>query len=163
MLFISADWSPDGRVLFARGDAIVLYDPVTRREETLYQRPRAPGGHLALSTDGQRLAFWRDATSLVILPVSGGPASEVLRVPEPEELASKFLLAWMPDNQHLLFSKRAHELWRVDIQTGQQQQIGEPVEHLQFVDVHPDGRQLAISLEQPGSELWVMEGFLPDP
>ena len=98
----------------------------------------------------------------MILAVSGGPRREVLRLEDDERTDPPTFVTWMPDNQHLLFPKQGNELWRVNIQTGQQQQIGGLFEQLCHVDVHPDGRQLAFTLEQPGSELWVMEGFLPE-
>ncbi len=153
-------WSPDGRVIYIGGPtSLIQYDPVTQEEKTLYQGRTS---RIAFSTDGQGLAFWRDASSLVILPVSGGPLREVLRL-EDDEVGVHAFVTWMPDNQHLLFPKVGRELWRVNVQTGQQQQIGGALEHLTHVDVHPDGRQLAFTLEQPGEELWVMEGFLPEP
>ncbi len=82
---------------------------------------------------------------------------------DDEQSGPHTFVTWMPDNQHLLFPKKKGELWRVNVQTAQQQQIGGSLEHLRHVDVHPDGRRLAFTLEQLGSELWVMEGFLPEP
>ena len=153
-------WSLDGRVIYIGGPtSLIQYDPVTQEEQTLYQgRTR----RIAISPDGQGLAFWRDASSLVILPVSGGPLREVLRL-EDDEVGVHAFVTWMPDNQHLLFPKIGRELWRVNVQKGQQQQIGGALDHVTHVDGHPDGRQLAFTLEESGKELWVMEGFLPEP
>ena len=159
----SGPWSADGRVLyFRRSESLIQYDPTTQEEKTLYQGPWNLSG-MAVSTDGQRLACWRGPSSLVILPAAGGSPREVVRLTDDEQTGPHTFVTWMPDNQHLLFPKKGRELWRVNSQTGLQQQIGGPLEQLCHVDVHPDGRQLAFTLEQPGSELWVMEGFLPDP
>jgi hypothetical protein len=69
---------------------------------------------------------------------------------------------WTPDGEHLLFPKRRSQLWKVHVGSGIQQQIGAEIEGLVCADMHPDGGQIAFTVQQSGSALWVMEKFLPD-
>lgn len=48
------------------------------------------------------------------------------------------------------------------METGEQQQIGPAIEGLFGAAMHPDGRQITFTVEKLGSELWVMENFLPE-
>ena len=116
---------------------------------------------LDVSPDGRWLAFYRLPNSLVVLPSAGGEPRQVAQL---HELAQSYPLfvSWMPDGEHLLFGKRRRELWKVNIETGEQQQIGPAIENLAHATMHPDGRQIAFTVEQSGSQLWVMENFLPD-
>ena len=68
---------------------------------------------------------------------------------------------WTPDGNHLLFGKRKGELWRVNIRTGKQEQISPEIPGLFRATMHPDGKRIAFTTIEPGSELWVMENFLP--
>jgi Tol biopolymer transport system component len=114
-----------------------------------------------VSPDGQWLAFYPTEDSLAVMPsVRGGPR-EVVHWDEEVQSPHPFV-RWTPDGEHLLFCKRKNELWKVHVQTGEQQQIGQTVENLVGAAMHPDGRQIAFTVEQKGSELWVMENFLPD-
>jgi Tol biopolymer transport system component len=116
-----------------------------------------------VSPDGRWLAFYRDINSLVLLPSAGGDPRQVAHW--DEEVQSTFPFArWTPDGEHLLFRKRKNELWKVHVETGAQQQIGPAIEEGKLMNavMHPDGRQIAFTVEQDGSELWVMENFLPD-
>ena len=70
----------------------------------------------------------------------------------------------MPDGEHLLCRGQKNELWKVNVETGEKQQIGVATEKegLIHATMHPDGRRIALTVEQGGSELWVMEDFLVD-
>jgi len=155
-------WSPDGRwVYWFREDALIRVDPVTGSEKVLHRHTRYPSG-LEASPDGRWLALWRGEGALLVVPAGGGSAREVLRLIAEEQSDNKFV-AWTPDSRYLLFSKRDRELWRVDATTGSQQNTGLAVEgQLLQVSVHSDGEQIVFSEYRKRSELWVMEGFLPD-
>lgn len=117
-----------------------------------------------VSPDGRWLAFYRDIDSLAVMLSAGGEPREVVHLDEGELMEPTTFVRWMPDGEHLLFGKRKKELWKVNVQTGTQQQIGPAIEEGQLINavMHPDGRQIAFTIEQSGSELWVMENFLPD-
>jgi len=155
-------WSPDGRwVYWFRGDALIRVDPVTGSEKVLHRHARYPSG-LEASPDGRWLALWRGEGALLVVPTAGGSAREVLRLIAEEQSDTKFV-AWTPDSRYLLFSKRDRELWRADATTGSQQHTGLTVEgRLLQVSVHSDGEQMVFSEYRKRSELWVMEGFLPE-
>jgi Tol biopolymer transport system component len=127
---------------------------------------------LALSTDGQQLAFAeQDAKTrtwaLKLMAAAGGEARELLRVEAPETITT---IAWMPDGRHLLFGrgdwpaaaqKRPTELWRIAADGGESQRLGVSMDRVRELHVHPDGRQIAFTAGWPELEVWVMEGLFP--
>ena len=158
-----AAWSPDGESIYIRSNTTVSrLDPASGEETELYQGKPGPIG-LDVSPDGRWLAFYQDNSSLVVLSSTGGEPREVVRLAENEKSDfSHSFVRWTPDSQHLLYPKHNSQLWKVHVETGVQQQTGPAIENLVQVSMHPDGRQIAFTVEQPGSELWVMENFLPD-
>jgi Tol biopolymer transport system component len=159
---ISAVWSPDGESIYVRWRTSVgRLDPATGRETQLYQGGGVTKG-LDVSPDGRWLAFYRNQDSLMVVSSGGGEPREVVHLDDAELTGHIAFVRWTLDGEHLLYPKRRNELWKVNIETGEQQQIGPVLENLVGVAMHPDGRQIALTIEQGGSELWVIENFLPD-
>jgi Tol biopolymer transport system component len=116
-----------------------------------------------VSPDGQWLAFYSTKDSLAVMPAAGGEPREVIDMEgNAGNTHINLFIRSMPDGEHLLFGKRKNELWKVHVETGAQQQIGPAIDDLVGAAMHPDGRQIAFTVQQKGSELWVMENFLPD-
>ena len=157
-----AVWSPDGKSVYIRsGMSLSRLDPASGRETELYEGQWAPTG-FDVSPDGRWLAFWREPNSLVVLPSAGGEPREVIHLDDAELTGPIAFVRWTPEGEHLLLGKRKKELWKVHVETGTQQQIGPVIEGLVGAVIHPDGRQIVLTAYQHGSELWVMENFLPD-
>jgi len=158
----SAAWSQDGSSIYIRSlFRLSSLELATGRETTLYKGPSWGPWSFDVSPDGQWLAFYPTEDSLAVMPSVGGGPREVVHWDEEVQSNHPFV-RWTPDGEHLLFCKRKKELWKINVQTGEQQQIGQTVENLVGAAIHPDGRQIALTVEQKGSELWVMENFLPD-
>jgi Tol biopolymer transport system component len=173
-------WAHDGKVIFARWFAatsgsrrIVARDLKTGREKELYRSvPTATVSHLAVSPDGQRLAFiWGDTkeekTLLKVMPTGGGEPHELFGVQAPEVI---FELGWTPDGRHILFGtgttgqEQRFALWRISTDGGEPQELGLSMEGLRLygLSVHPDGRRIAFTAGTPvREEVWVLENFLP--
>ena len=158
-----AAWSPDGASITysVHTQGLRSVELNTGKTTTLYE-----GGRFAyisaLSPNGQRLAFWQGKTSLMVMPATGGEPREVVQL---DRLRSSTLLqfvAWTPDSEHLLYVDHLDQLQRIHVSTGQQQPIGAPMPGLVHVAMHPDGIQMALTMERAESALWVMENFLPD-
>jgi Tol biopolymer transport system component len=159
---IPAVWSPDGKFIYVRWQTSVSrLNPSTGQETELCQVTGVRG--LDVSPDGKWLAFYGGQNSLMVVSSGGGEPRKVIQLDE-EELTPPFyaFVRWTPDGEHLLYPKRGNELWKVRIETGEQHQIGKTVENLVGATMHPDGRQIALTIEQGGSGLWVIENFLPD-
>ena len=174
-----AEWSRDGKAIFYVRDAgegcEIRFRDVKTGEERLIHHPASPVhlSNLALSPDGRWLAFgygsghyWAEA--VLVIPASGGPPREVLRL-DPNVVGwLTYSFAWTGDGQHLVFSKRValpgrpSELWRVPVEGGEQQRLGLAMWGRGGVRVHPDGRRIAFTNMTPAGELWVMEHFLPE-
>ncbi|UCG58214.1 MAG: protein kinase, partial [Phycisphaerales bacterium] len=163
--FGEAAWSPDSESIYVRwgriGCKISRVDLATGEEVLVYE---GEGAQLTfdVSPDGQWFAFYQGKDSLVVMPSEGGQPREVLRGSEGEIVPAFAFVRWTPDGEHLLFGKRMTELWMVNVQTGQQQRIGPAGGNLRRAVMHPDGQSIAFMVEQPGSELWVLENFLPE-
>jgi serine/threonine protein kinase/dipeptidyl aminopeptidase/acylaminoacyl peptidase len=159
-----AVWAPDGKAIYTRSPrGIGRVDLATGQETELYR-----GGGLTLgldvSPDGRWLAFFQGEASLVVMPSAGGELRDVAHLDENEvnDGLRHVFVTWTPDGERLLFPKRQKELWQVNVDTGAQQQIGAVPGDLVNVAMHPNGRQIALTVQQGGSALWVMENFLPD-
>ena len=160
-LLIPAVWSPDGESIYVcRQTSLSRLELATGRETTLYIYKGPCPWDLDVSPDGQWLAFYRSANSLMVVSSGGDEPREVAYLDEPAQ--DYPFVSWTPDGEHLLFSKHNNELWKVNVETGEQQQIGPAIENLVDATMHPDGRQITFTVEQKGSELWVMENFLPE-
>lgn len=173
-----ASWSSDGKVIFARrianAQSIVVLDRKTRIETELYnvETPHFVA-HLAVSPDGQQLAFiWRDVkkgtAALRFMPISGGEPTEHIRLEQPDSISA---LTWTPDGRYMLFGKansageeQRVELWRIPVEGGEPEELGLLGEGLRLysLSLHPDGQYLAFTAGKPARrEVWVLENVLP--
>lgn len=171
----------DGAAILYRGErggpdvdarhTIVRRDLKSGRETVLYSvspvRSRQIRS-LALSPDGATLAFvlWRrlrQPSWLMVMPVAGGEPRELVRA----NIA--FGIDWAPDGQSVVYvdyeetdePAAQHQLWRVDVTSGEAEDLGLAVEGLSYVRVSPDGARVAFAAGQQAAEIWVMEEFLP--
>jgi Tol biopolymer transport system component len=150
---------------------IVRYQLATGDTTTLFRTPFGAWGQImgpSLSPDGRTVAFGcapsvgTAASSIVLLPVNGGPPR---RLPIP----NRGFMSWMPDGRALLFQRLVSappprwEVWYVDLATAEPHAIGLTTRGTRpGFQVRPDGRQIAYTSGRDGTELWVMENFLSD-
>ena len=151
-------WAPDGYV-GARLAWGLSKGEIGEKARLIYTGPWNPLD-FDVSPDGKWVAFYPTPYSLAVMPWGDGEPREVVALDRYADVYP--IVSWMPDSEHLLFSKRKDELWRVNVETGEEQQIGPPIENLVQVTMHPDGRQIAFTVERRDMDLWVMENFLPD-
>lgn len=178
----SPSWSPDGKVIFERWppSRILTRNLETGEERELYRAvPPAqvhhwPTSNLAVSPDGQRLAFvWTDAknvertTALMVLPTAGGEPRELFRAQGPARIG---VPAWTPDSRHIIYArsvtgeKGMFEFWRISAEGGEPQNLGLKMEaRVPYgLSVHPDGTRIAFTAGTGRrSEVWVLKDFLP--
>ncbi|HEV2491318.1 MAG TPA: hypothetical protein VGT03_16055 [Candidatus Acidoferrales bacterium] len=180
-------WSPDGESIFHRqGGRIVVQELQSGREVELYRAAQATFvatdkdtlpfsvQSLALSSDGQQLAFVRgekDGTAIILLPASGGEPRELLRAHNPETISC---LDWTPDGRHLIFGmqqgtgeERRFRFLRIAAQGGEAEELGLAMNDvwLYGLSVHPDGQRVAFTTGSKtyddAHEVWVLKDFLP--
>ena len=166
-------WAPDGRTLyFTRMDAIVSKNLETGEETNLYT---GNVGNIALSPDGQQLAFTTDAYTgavdhmLKVIPTTGGQPRDVFRSKETESFAPTTSLFWTPDGKHLVFSsgltqesefeESEVELWQVPVQGGARKRLGIKMPYLRNAGIHPDGKRVVFQAGDRNYDVWVMENF----
>ena len=169
--------SPDGRSLYytaraedgQRGFRVMVCDLGSGKVQLLNRSTQMA---LALSPDGRQLAFFAaagqgEAEGLVVMPSAGGSARLVARG------ADGLTIAWSPDGRYLIYpvrmktsganpEQRRNELWRVSPQGGDPQRLSLTVDGLlRRLRVHPDGQRIVYYARLLGSDVWVMENFLP--
>ncbi len=167
-------WSVDGsRMFFFRISdsgyvgSIVMRDLQSGRETELYRERIQGPVFLALSPDGQRLAF-TSAAALRVMPATGGEPRVLWEMP-PQTL-SPFAtgLVWTRDGKRLLLGKQKSEssgvveLWQVPLDGSEPQTLGVEMSGIRHLQISPDGQQISFTgkVEGRGSEIWVMENFL---
>ncbi len=156
--------TPDGKAIyFQRGWRSIIRRDLATGDETQIYRSKNNMQGLDLSPDGNWLAFHdQPKNSIFVMSADGGEPREVVHLNEGEQTRyGQRFATWTPDGKHLLFSKRTSEIWRVNVQTGEQQRIGSEIPGLFRATMNPDGKRIAFTTFQKSSELWVMENFLP--
>jgi Tol biopolymer transport system component len=165
LVYLVSEENDEGQAAFH----LLRYDVETGDSTVLFGTPYGAWGQIlspALSPDGQTLAFGyspvvgSDPHSLILLPINGDA---------PQELPIEGTrgIAWMPDGEALLFQRFAGvgpvwETWYLDLSDGEPQPIGLTARGGSIrMDVHPNGRSIAYTSGTGGTELWVMEDFLP--
>jgi hypothetical protein len=168
LIYVVSEENQQGQAAFH----VLRHDVESGDSVVLFRTPYGGWGQIlspALSPDGQTLAFGyspvvgSDPHSLVLLPASGE---------EPRELPIEGVrgIAWMPDGKALLVLLRQRpvdvelgwEAWYLDLSGGEPQPIGLTVQGTRrWLDIRPDGRSISYTSSRGGSELWVMENFLP--
>jgi Tol biopolymer transport system component len=158
----SAALSPDAGSIYLRTIyRISKLDVSTGRETMLYKQQQWGPWSLDISPDGQWLAFYPSPDSLAIIPAEGGEPIEVINGSDGEIRSPLAFVKWTPDGKYILFGKRKNELWKVNVETGEQHQIAVIDMELMDAAIHPDGQYIALTTYEAGSQLWVMENFLP--
>ncbi len=172
-------WSLDGKSIFhRRGGRIVVQELQSGREIELFRTAQGSVQSLALSSDGQQLAFVRedkDGTAITLLPTSGGEPRELLRTHSPETISyfARTPLDWTPDGRHLIFGmqqgtgeKRRFRFLRIAAQGGEPEELGLAMNGVMLygLSVHPDGQRIAFTTGtktfDDAFEVWVLKDFL---
>jgi len=111
-----------------------------------------------LSPDGRWVAFMDKNRTLNLAPVAGGERRELFHL---ESTNDSCRLTWTPDSRYVLCLNQEGQVWRIAATGGETRKLAIPVKGLRELRVHPDGKRVAMWLEEPGSEIWVLENFLP--
>jgi Tol biopolymer transport system component len=181
--------SPDGKSLYfwktLSNDmhAIVQRDLASGTEKELLRRPYLRNFFI-LSPDGKQVAASSvdSATNsrvMLMIPVGGGEAREVMKVASEVELAdvrnfnkgqTVVEAFWAPDSRSFFARKRRasgdDELWQIPVDGGAPRKLDSSISRNIFkFTVSPDGSKVAYRQEEPGPrptpQVWVLENFLP--
>lgn len=178
-----AQVSPDGKKIYYNVDfwggkpgpkKVVERDLASGEIREIYVVPQGSGlGSPELSPDGRHLAgiLTTDAdksSALVLIPVAGGPMTEVARITAPAAFQGFGFLTWTPDSRAVLTMKvigDRKELWLLSVAGGTPRMIdiGPNASAMAGVGMrlHPNGKQLAFSSGESTREIWALENFLP--
>ena len=127
--------------------------------------------------EGQSISLPERGFVLLVLPVNGGEATEILRLPRTEEVTG---LAWTSDSRHLLYIRQTVSsqlenprstarwpVWKIPAAGGDPTptELSFQPDEISSLRLHPDGRRLVYMTGRPGwnpkREIWVLENFLP--
>lgn len=163
--------SGDGRM----ETVLTVSDLESGEEREIFRAPAETAsmtGFSSLSPDGSAVAAWHGKATgggvrFLIVPLYGG---DVREIPTPAETKLGSAVVWTPDQRFLVTTRLddpddpsnwVRHLVRVDIETGEVQELGLSGESLGFFRLSPDGRHLAYASGSEAYEVWVMEDFLP--
>ena len=176
--------SPDGTALFlSRCDDVekacrlLKRDLTSGAEEEIFRGPQEEPFWIALSPDGQTLAFVnrhpKDAGAeriVRVVPVAGGTPREVRRfthstnAPIPLEFSADGEYLFLPREASLV-EDPASSLIRLPVRGGEPQDLGLKMIGFRNLSAHPDGERILFSsrgAEEKSTEVWVIESFLPE-
>ena len=161
-----SEWSSDGTKLYYRRfeqsePSVVALDLASGTETRLFSGNAIPN----ISPDGTWLAlrtFHQGEegvdTIINILPVGGGEPREIFRTSQ-----SSRSLSWAPDLASILVGIGGDpHPWQVFLDGSAPRQLDVALGNGK-VSLHPDGRQIAYSLDRTVREVWALENFLPTP
>jgi RNA polymerase sigma factor (sigma-70 family) len=141
---------PDGRLLTARGDRVLLCDPETGRELRAFEGPKRLTA-VVPSPDGKLLALVSDAEPVRLVEVAGG--REVRRLGDEKTAACS--AAFTPDGRSLVTGGADGAVGVWDVATGQElRRCASKVEGWTRVAVSPDGQMIASGHTDGLLRLW---------
>jgi Tol biopolymer transport system component len=175
-----AHWRADGRSIFCwtyseDGTRIGIRDLESGAEEVIRHAATDEGfiaGGYAVSPDETRLAFaYRDGQddsgwTLMVMSTAGGEPRALLHFEAGTSWPQ--LIFWAPDGHYIYYKRHGNndeyvDLWRVRAEGGEPERLDwyEDVDGRGGMRFHPDGGRIALTRGEFGSEVWVMEDFLP--
>jgi Tol biopolymer transport system component len=181
-------WSPDGRKIYYHRMQMLSADqvlvPFERGLESGVEKELIRGnlGGATISPDGQYIAtstadLATKSQSIMLVPVSGGEPRVLMRVTLPQSVIDRWILTknlnqlnmlrilWAPDGRSLVVehTQAKPEQWWVTVDGRQPPKRVSLGVNLWNVRVHPDGRRIAMAVQQPrrSDDVWVLDHFLP--
>lgn len=145
---------------------LVRHDLASGRENELSRGESIAPAAIAVSPDGQQLAYYvRDTGNLVVMPAAGGPPIAVLSLRAHPVDA----LDWTPDGKFFVFSRSGDNaspasLWRIPVEGGEAVALGASLKgtSIREPQVAPDGRRVHFTVIEPNTnEVWALENFIP--
>lgn len=154
---------------------IVMRDLRSGDERQICRLERTGFASLALSPDESTLAtvIWGEDDEplrLVKVSIKDGAQTELLKVPPAGATAAIHDLAWTPDGRNILFVRnpggppagQGMELWVIPSMGGEAHRVGVRARSIPSMDIHPDGRRIALTLGEYKADLWVIQNALLD-
>ena len=163
--------SPDGNTIFyVRSPSLVAHNLRSGQESVVSDKKGLYAG--LVSPDGQKILIAvneEGSQVLLIMPVTGGEAKELVRVDGEKEVPFWGSAAWSPDGRYIVYFKgvkgkeREWQLWRIPAEGGEAQSLGLNItgQLTGELRLHPDGHRVAIDAVMVNLEVWKMENFLP--
>ncbi len=111
-----------------------------------------------MSPDGRWVASMDKNRALNLTPVAGGERRQVLRLESTDDSCR---LTWTRDSRYVLCRIQEGRVWRITASSGEARKLAIPVKGLREIRVNPDGKRVAMWVQESGSEIWVLENFLP--
>jgi Tol biopolymer transport system component len=167
-------YSPDGNRVYYAIDLrdqdecqILMHDLQTKQKKEIY-RGLVQINRMDISPDGKHLAFWEIGRggALKTIPTAGGTPTVLDAMNKGEGING---IAWSPDGKYIFYSKWRKgagktgpcDLWRIPAEGGTSIKFNLTVNGMESLSIPPDGKRLAFNSWEVGSDVWIMENFLP--
>ena len=169
------EWSPDGNAVYTyrpRDGRIYKRELESKREREIVQavEPKSRERNkvrFVVSPDGKRIAFTTNINEkkswvVAVTPIAGGDDVILYDIPHGTSLMR---LQWTADGDSLVIAKQVedkHVFSIIPVQGGSPRQLDLNVDGVQYLNMHPDGNQVALNVKEEGrTEIIAMENFLP--
>jgi Tol biopolymer transport system component len=180
----SGIWSADGRsIIYAQSHTnpwgsgvkegeLRIRDLESGEEWPLYRDPHIAPRQLALSPDGQWVAFAVADTAegdtaasggrLLLAHLTDGRVRELATVDASGNGSTVQAIEWDPDGRHVLVLQsrdKGSEFLRVAVEGGELEQLGVVSEPIREFAIHPAGDRIAYTTHVQEDQIWVMENL----
>jgi Tol biopolymer transport system component len=173
-------YSRDGTKIYYRDprqDALIEHDLTSGTTRKLFGSPGgfrvSPNGQYLAHIAGRSVGPENAARQVLLLPVAGGPAVELLRLSSLESLGALGTWTWSPDSRSLIIATTSNDrtsLWQIPIDGSGRRKLEIDIEPWQAgssggvdrgFNISPDGRRIAFLMGRNAREVWVLENLLP--
>ena len=163
------EWSSDGKsfyYLFFK-DRLAKHNLETGEDEILYEHPHFDRGVFSRSPDGKKLLFTirtpeQNISQLCIMSEEDG---ELIELCSPQEGDGFGMAIWSPDGNNIFYSNASADgtsLWRIPAKGGKPKKVWHSEAKLEVFKIHPDGKQIAITIRERASVVRVIEGLVKE-
>ncbi|MCJ7485436.1 MAG: hypothetical protein MUQ25_04625, partial [Candidatus Aminicenantes bacterium] len=162
-------WSLDGKSIFYLffKDRLVKHDLATGEDTILYKHPNFERDVMKRSPDGKKLFFATrppegKKSRLFTIPVEGGKEKELCTAQEADIFG---IGMWSPDGIYIYFTEvkdGGTSLWRIPAEGGTPQKVWQSKNRAVILGIHPDGTQMAFTINERELEIRVIENLVEE-
>ncbi len=139
---------------------------ITGEDKILYRHSNFSRGVMKISPDGKNLLLAtispeEKKSHLFTIPIEGGKEKELCTAQEADGF---YCAEWSPDGKYVYFveERDGTSLWRIPAEGGIPQKIWHTKSSVNFLGLHPDGKQFALAFPESTTEIRVIKNLVQE-